>query len=993
MANLLQKASIVLTPTAYDNGKVLCAKPSEAPYGDFDFSRNSAATRVNAQGLVENVQILSSNLVQNGDFSEEGSEEVSNGSFSQEGAELVTNGSFDTDSDWTKNGTANISGGTGNLTANSTTSNYFTQIINTTIGKYYLYTYEVTANSLIGGANNSRLYDSSNGLVFDDSIGVHSFYYEASATNIRIRLKSTTSSGSISIDNVSVRKVGQDWNLGTGWSIGEDKLNFTNVNGSSNQSSVFVIGKTYKITCDYVFTSGTRLILPYDGSNFNSDMVITTPSSAIGYTYYYTPLGGSASFMYSDGNGNGSITNISVKEVGQNWELGSFTSIGNNVANIINSTGELSLQQGLGIVQKTIKVTYTISGYVSGVLRVQYGNINGVNRSANGTYTDYITGVAANDNLNFYSLTSDTTASITNISVIEITDDTNLPRINYEGFSYQDALGSEEIVNGTFSSDTAWNTSSTGISISGGKLSRDATATSNIIQISSAITPSVPYEITFEIVDYTSGTLKPRFGYNGTGGTSVSGVGTYTQIITKVDQNVIELYGNSFIGSIDNVSVKEVLGQEVVPDSGCGSWLFEPQSTNLITQSELFSDSSWAKIGTSVTSGFSSPSGNLTAFKLVENSANSIHQINVGTPANGDDYSFSVFVKKGEREFVSLVFSDLIRYLSQYTFDLTNGVITKSYSRSGVTSTFTSIYMGNGWYKLTLSSNYLSWGTNVFPRLFIENTATPPTVPSNTYQGDGTSGLYIWGAMLEQNSFSTSYIPTEGSQVTRNQDVCTNGGSLASINSTEGVLYAEISTLNGDSGSNRTISLSDSTNGNSEKLEVAGNVKVSNGTSNISIIPNNSNGSISITSQSVQGALVSAVLDGFTFASRAIYGGVNIGSFNNAGTVTLGAFGYGNVNYQTAHNSFAHTWYGSRASNPWMTLNSTGLGIGTTSPSQKLEVDGQVLSDGYRLAAMQTAPATRNSTGTLGEIVIDGNHIYVCYATDSWSRVALDTSW
>ena len=36
------------------------------------FSRNSAATRVNAQGLVENVQILSSNLVQNGDFSEEG---------------------------------------------------------------------------------------------------------------------------------------------------------------------------------------------------------------------------------------------------------------------------------------------------------------------------------------------------------------------------------------------------------------------------------------------------------------------------------------------------------------------------------------------------------------------------------------------------------------------------------------------------------------------------------------------------------------------------------------------------------------------------------------------------------------------------------------------------------------------------------------------------------------------------------------------------------
>ena len=73
--------------------------------------------------------------------------------------------------------------------------------------------------------------------------------------------------------------------------------------------------------------------------------------------------------------------------------------------------------------------------------------------------------------------------------------------------------------------------------------------------------------------------------------------------------------------------------------------------------------------------------------------------------------------------------------------------------------------------------------------------------------------------------------------------------------------------------------------------------------------------------------------------------------------------------------------------------NGGNVGIGTTNPSQKLEVDGQVLSDGYRLAAMQTAPAARNSTGTLGEIVIDGNHIYVCYATNSWSRVALETSW
>ena len=84
--------------------------------GDFTFSRNSAATRVNAQGLVENVQIISDELVSNGDFSQIGTEEVSNGNFSQEGSELVTNGDFSNGTtDWTPNASATLSIDTGRL--------------------------------------------------------------------------------------------------------------------------------------------------------------------------------------------------------------------------------------------------------------------------------------------------------------------------------------------------------------------------------------------------------------------------------------------------------------------------------------------------------------------------------------------------------------------------------------------------------------------------------------------------------------------------------------------------------------------------------------------------------------------------------------------------------------------------------------------------------------------------------------------------------------
>ena len=56
MANLLDEASILLSATAYNNGSMLAVKPENGD-GDFTFSRNSAATRVNAQGLVENVAI------------------------------------------------------------------------------------------------------------------------------------------------------------------------------------------------------------------------------------------------------------------------------------------------------------------------------------------------------------------------------------------------------------------------------------------------------------------------------------------------------------------------------------------------------------------------------------------------------------------------------------------------------------------------------------------------------------------------------------------------------------------------------------------------------------------------------------------------------------------------------------------------------------------------------------------------------------------------
>ena len=75
--------------------------------------------------------------------------------------------------------------------------------------------------------------------------------------------------------------------------------------------------------------------------------------------------------------------------------------------------------------------------------------------------------------------------------------------------------------------------------------------------------------------------------------------------------------------------------------------------------------------------------------------------------------------------------------------------------------------------------------------------------------------ILVWGAQFEQGSYATSYIPTQGETngVTRSAESCSQTPPDGVINSSEGVLYAEISAL-ADGGSDRYISLSDGSSSN-----------------------------------------------------------------------------------------------------------------------------------------------------------------------------------
>ena len=78
----------------------------------------------------------------------------------------------------------------------------------------------------------------------------------------------------------------------------------------------------------------------------------------------------------------------------------------------------------------------------------------------------------------------------------------------------------------------------------------------------------------------------------------------------------------------------------------------------------------------------------------------------------------------------------------------------------------------------------------------------------------------MWGFQLEQGSL-TSYIPTNGSTVTRTADVSETSGLSSLINSQEGVLFLEIAAFANDQ-TNRSISIYDgiSTNGHLNRVQI-----------------------------------------------------------------------------------------------------------------------------------------------------------------------------
>ena len=390
--------------------------------------------------------------------------------------------------------------------------------------------------------------------------------------------------------------------------------------------------------------------------------------------------------------------------------------------------------------------------------------------------------------------------------------DSSATRIGQNGLIQEVGFfGNELVTNGDFATDSDW-TKSTGVSISSGICT--FTSVLSIGSVRQGITSPTgkTFKVTYEILSITSGGYNITLNGNVNQGTTRTATGIYSEkiIAGALTSTTFGIHAvGTTSGTIDNISVQEVTGDQprlnydisngVV--QSCPSLLLEPASTNLVTTSETLSNY-WSVQGATliVDNQAVNPTGSLYANKLNTSNTAQYRGLNNAetTSYDGKTLNVSVFAKKITNDYIYFYNIGSTSGSSGVWFNISNGTLGNI---GGAWSNAKIEDYGNGWYRCSAT---VTFGTNTNYLYLLNsdgNDNKTSTIGSQTY---------LWGSQVEEQSYATSYIPTNGSSQTRAAETCNGAGTSSTFNSTEGVLYAEISGLALAGGDSR-ISLSDST--------------------------------------------------------------------------------------------------------------------------------------------------------------------------------------
>lgn len=173
--------------------------------------------------------------------------------------------------------------------------------------------------------------------------------------------------------------------------------------------------------------------------------------------------------------------------------------------------------------------------------------------------------------------------------------------------------------------------------------------------------------------------------------------------------------------------------------------------SNVLVNSEGFDTTSWAtkQFLTVTANATASPDGTITADKLVEDITNNGHFIAQSyTYTSGTSYTYSVYAKAAERQYIQLVTG-----LASFGANLVAGFDLSGDGSTVVSATATSSItaVGNGWYRCSITATATASVASQ-PQIRIANSLS---TTASSYLGDG-SGVYVWGAQLGAVTYETA---------------------------------------------------------------------------------------------------------------------------------------------------------------------------------------------------------------------------------------------
>jgi|GEM_PF-5395045 len=186
-----------------------------------------------------------------------------------------------------------------------------------------------------------------------------------------------------------------------------------------------------------------------------------------------------------------------------------------------------------------------------------------------------------------------------------------------------------------------------------------------------------------------------------------------------------------------------------VPETGGLGAQITGEVTNLLLWSEDFTQNEWSKVnGTTIgVNAVTAPDGSANGSKLVEGTGSNFFSVQQTVSSSAELRNFSIFLKSAERSQAE------IRGFSP------NLIIEVDIEAQSIISGNARIVtLKNGWVRVDVT---------IDDEAITSYRIGPMVNGERVYEGDGSSGIYIWGAQLTHGIISRPYQKTEASTVTK----------------------------------------------------------------------------------------------------------------------------------------------------------------------------------------------------------------------------------